>query len=91
MEQEHKENTEEIFQGRKKMYLFNEIVDGILQCNEVEGSDKVLEIFHVEIELLERWLKEPEGEMKLAEPDTKDIVVTMRDRNEMFLTFIELN
>ena len=33
---------------------------------ENEGCDEMLERFHMEIEFLERWLKEPEGEMKLA-------------------------
>ena len=56
-----------------------------------EGCDEMLEIFHMEIEFLERWLKEPEGEMKLAEPNTEEIVVTVHDKDEMFLTFIELS
>ena len=42
----------------------------------------------MEIEFLERWLKELDGEVKLAEPDTEEIAVTMHDRDEMF---IELN
>ena len=29
--------------------------------------------------------------MKLAEPDTEEIAVTVHDRDEMFLTFIELS
>ena len=45
----------------------------------------------MEIEFLERWLKEPEGEVKLVEPDKEDIVVTVHDKDEMFLTFIELS
>ena len=50
----------------------------------------MLERFHIEIEFLERWLKEPEGEMKFAEPDTEEIAVVVHDTDEMFLTFIEL-
>ena len=42
-----------------------------------EGCDETLERFHMEIEFLERWLKEPEGEVKLAEPKTKDIAVVV--------------
>ena len=45
----------------------------------------------MEIEFLERWLKEPDGEEKLAEPDPDKITITMHDRGEMFLTFMELN
>ena len=45
----------------------------------------------MEIDFLERWLKEPDGEEKLAEPDPEEITVTMHDRDEMFLTFMELN
>jgi len=33
------------------------------------NCDELLEGFHKEIEFLERLLKEPEGEMKLLEPD----------------------
>ena len=38
MEQEQSGNAEEKFQGGrgKQMYLFNEIVDKILQCNDAE-------------------------------------------------------
>ena len=56
-----------------------------------EGCDEMLERFHMEIEFLERWLKEPEGEMKLAEPNKEEIAVTVHDKDEMFLTFIELS
>ena len=108
MEQKHNGNAEEIFQGGKQMYLFNEIADGILQCDEIENKitqedfqkknefgnevcDEVLERFHMEIEFLERWLKEHEGEMKLAEYDPEEIAITMRDTDEIFLTFIELS
>ena len=61
--------------------------------NEVgnECCDEMLEIFHMEIEFLERWLKEPEGEVKLAEPNTEEIAVAVHDKVEMFLKFIELS
>ena len=45
----------------------------------------------MEIEFLERWLKEPDGEVKLAEPDPEGIAVTTHDRDEIFLTFIDLS
>lgn len=45
----------------------------------------------MEIEFLERLLKEPEGEMKLSEPDKGEIAVTMHDKDEMPLMFIELS
>ena len=45
----------------------------------------------MEIEFLEQWLKEPDGEEKLAEPDPDEITVTMLDIDEIFLTFMELN
>ena len=48
----------------------------------------MLKRFHSEIEFWERWLKEPDGEVKLAEPNPEEITVTMHDRDEMF---IELN
>ena len=104
---EHKQNgnAEEIFQGGKQMYFFNEIADEILQCDGTEtrttqevcqkkdeagneGCDEVLKRFHREIEFLERWLKEPDGEVKLVELDPEEITVTMHDRDEIF---IELN
>lgn len=108
MGQEHNGNAEEIFQGGKPMYFFNEIADRILLCDETEnkitqedfqkknedgneGFDEMLERFHVEIEFLERWLKEPEGEIKLAESDPEEIAVTVHDRHEIFLTSIELS
>ena len=58
---------------------------------ENEGCDGVLERFHLAIEFLERWLKEPEGEMKLAEPDKEEIGVVVHDKDEMSLNFIELS
>ena len=87
------------------MYLFNEIADKSLQCNDAEtrtiqedcqkkdeagneSCDEVLKRFHREIEFLERQLKEPDGEVKLAEPDLEEIIATMHDRDEMS---IELN
>lgn len=45
----------------------------------------------MEIEFLERLLKEPEGETKISEPDKGEIAVSMHDKDEMFLTFIELS
>ena len=104
MEQKQNGNGKEIFQGGKQMYLFNEIAHKSLQCNDAEtrttqedfqrkseGSDEVLKIFHMEIEFLELWLKEPDGEEKLSEPDPEEITVTMHDRDKIFLTFMELN
>ena len=58
---------------------------------ENEGCDEMLERFHMEIEFLERWLKESEGEMNFVEPYTEEIAVIVHDRDEMFLTFIELS
>ena len=65
MEQKKNRNAEEIIQGGKKMYFFNEIADGaktwttqedFQKKNEVgnDGCNKVLRIFHREIEFLER-------------------------------------
>jgi len=45
----------------------------------------------MEIEFLEIFLKEPEGEMKLLEPNKEKDMVTMHDKDEMYLTFIELS
>jgi len=45
----------------------------------------------MELEFLERLLKELEGETKLSEPDKEEIVVTMHDKDEMSQTFIELS
>ena len=56
-----------------------------------EGCDEMLKIFHMEIKFLERWLKEPEGEVKLVEPDTEKIAISVHDTDEIFLTFIELS
>jgi len=50
-----------------------------------EGCDEVLKRFHLEINFLEQWLKEPNGEVKLAKPDLEEITVTMHDRDEMFM------
>lgn len=61
--------------------------------NESEdGScDELLERFHKEIEFLERLLKELEEEMKLPEPKGEKDMVTMHDKDELSLTFIELS
>lgn len=45
----------------------------------------------MEIEFLERLLKELEGEMKLSKPDKEKEMVTMHDKDEMPLRFIELS
>jgi len=45
----------------------------------------------MEIKFLERLIKEPEGETKLLEHDKEKEMVTMHDKDEMSLTFIELS
>lgn len=100
-QQEKSGNAEEKIQG-KQMYLFNEIADESFRCNDAEtkitqedyqskGSDEVLKRFQREIEFLERWLKEPDGGGKPVESDPGEITVNVHDRNEIFLTFMELN
>ena len=61
--------------------------------NETESGscDEMMERIHMELEFLERLLKEAEGEMKLSEPDEEKDMVTMHDKDELSLKIIELS